>query len=362
MSPRSTPPTPLAGLRSRMLACAVVSAALAGIGTVDAAAHTANVATQHSLTSTSGGFAGQLTSALVECVSGRSITLYRADAAGAVAVASATSDSHGAWSQPADTLSAGAYYALAARFVKTSAGHKHTCEAARSNTGTLPPDSDGDGVRDPSDNCPTAVNPGQRDGDGDGLGDACDPDADGDGYTVTGGDCADEDPARHPGASDDTSNGIDDDCDGKVDEDFDGDGDGYAPAQGDCNDANGGMSPGAAEADNGIDDDCDGTVDEGFGSVESCWVASSEPVVATSTWSQTATSDPCTYRLTVYTSVLPGSVFMVSSEWMIEYRTAGPRGPVAFHYDGRDWAYFATHANAIVCTCDPPSDEGGEGF
>lgn len=44
-----------------------------------------------------------------------------------------------------------------------------------------PPDADGDGVPDPSDNCPALANPGQEDMDGDGLGDPCDPDRDGDG-------------------------------------------------------------------------------------------------------------------------------------------------------------------------------------
>lgn len=48
---------------------------------------------------------------------------------------------------------------------------------------TSSPDSDGDGVRDRTDNCPNAANPGQANLDGDPLGDACDPDIDGDGTT-----------------------------------------------------------------------------------------------------------------------------------------------------------------------------------
>jgi RTX calcium-binding nonapeptide repeat (4 copies)/Thrombospondin type 3 repeat/WD40-like Beta Propeller Repeat len=42
-------------------------------------------------------------------------------------------------------------------------------------------DSDGDGVGDNQDNCPSAANADQADADNDGLGDACDPDANGDG-------------------------------------------------------------------------------------------------------------------------------------------------------------------------------------
>jgi hypothetical protein len=43
-----------------------------------------------------------------------------------------------------------------------------------------PPDADGDGVADASDNCPSVANPGQVDTDGDGTGDACDSTPNGD--------------------------------------------------------------------------------------------------------------------------------------------------------------------------------------
>jgi len=41
-------------------------------------------------------------------------------------------------------------------------------------TTTMPPDSDGDGIADAIDNCPTVYNPQQLDADGNGTGDCCD--------------------------------------------------------------------------------------------------------------------------------------------------------------------------------------------
>ena len=53
-----------------------------------------------------------------------------------------------------------------------------------------PADSDGDGVIDDDDNCPSAYNPNQEDGDLDGEGDTCDPDDDNDGVLDVDDNCS----------------------------------------------------------------------------------------------------------------------------------------------------------------------------
>ncbi|MBX3396441.1 MAG: proprotein convertase P-domain-containing protein [Phycisphaerae bacterium] len=88
-------------------------------------------------------------------------------------------------------------------------------------------DTDGDLVPDDCDNCDLIFNPGQEDMDGDEIGDACDEDADGDGFEGPFGnglDCDDFDPSINPGVVESTaegncSDGIDNDCDSVADGD-----------------------------------------------------------------------------------------------------------------------------------------------
>jgi len=98
-------------------------------------------------------------------------------------------------------------------------------------------DGDGDGFPGGVDNCPAEPNPSQMDTDGDGAGDACDADDDGDLVYDTDEAACGSDPllaSRRPERIDGAFAGVDDDGDAAIDEAlpagaeaFDCDGDGY---------------------------------------------------------------------------------------------------------------------------------------
>lgn len=75
---------------------------------------------------------------------------------------------------------------------------------------TLAIDTDDDGVVDKDDNCADVANPDQADADGDGVGDACEPDSDADGVNDKNDNCVD---VANEDQADEDGDGVGDLCD-----------------------------------------------------------------------------------------------------------------------------------------------------
>jgi YD repeat-containing protein len=88
--------------------------------------------------------------------------------------------------------------------------HNSTGEGTLWSFSTRDIDTDGDGIPDASDNCPTVSNPDQQDTDGDGIGDACDPDIDNDNIFNPSDNCP---TVYNPDQLDSDGDGIGDACD-----------------------------------------------------------------------------------------------------------------------------------------------------
>lgn len=181
-------------------------------------------------------------------------------------------------------------------------------------------DSDNDGVSDDVDNCPADPNPGQEDLDGDGIGDVCDPDRDGDSVDNVN-DAFPDDPTE---SVDTDGDGIGNNAD--TDDDNDGQSDADETACGsDPLDANS-TSP-DADGDN-IPDCVDGSDEISVDSFTLIDADTNQPIAAFDPIPEGATLDlstlPRNLNIRANVSNDPGSVFFDINRGRNRYEKVAP--------------------------------------
>lgn len=188
-------------------------------------------------------------------------------------------------------------------------------------------DSDGDGVEDSQDNCPSTPNADQIDLDEDGAGALCD--------------------------CDDSNSGIIEGFYYFLDGDGDGHGDaynhvqactipnGYVSNNDDCDDTNQNVYPGAPAMADGLDNDCDGAIDRVSQSIEFPAISDQTADVGMITLQATASSGlPLSYLVETGNAGIVGNVLQVHGAGQVS---------ITAYQDGNDSYLPASPANQSFC-------------
>src|SRR5829696_8410546 len=72
-----------------------------------------------------------------------------------------------------------------------------------------------------------------------------------------------------------------------------------------------------------------------------CFVAQATPVTRYTTWVEEVSTEPCPYRLRVFTASSPPELLLANDAWLWWYVPATNGQPVALSYQGFPYTYYA---------------------